>query len=158
MKIFITSLFTVVLTMQLFCQISGGDLRTDATDTIYIRSLIHVEGSEFIGLKQDDLAEAAAKELTGLNSVLIPLSSTDGNPEEFLSVEVHIVKNYFTVIVEYNRKALYRGRGTNYFEIPAPTWRTMIGGGHGSENKYILDVVSDCFAKFTKDFKEQNNL
>jgi hypothetical protein len=146
-----------IISSAITAQSTSGDLRTDKTDTLYIRADIDVQGDEFIGLKQQDIFNVVEESVKRLNMVVVQLKSSDSNPEEYLSISIYLIKNYYTAIAEYKRKVLYRAR-SDYYETPAPTWRRMIGGGHGSEKKYILDVVNGIADSFTKQFKEQNSL
>jgi hypothetical protein len=150
-------LVMVFLQTALFAQSRLGDLRTDKTDTLYIRTEVDVNSDEFIGLKQQDILDVVKGAVKPLNMLFIPVKDSESNPEEFLSFSIYIIKNYYTVIAEYKRKVLYRAR-KDFYEMPAPTWRRMIGGGHGSEKKYILDVVKEIADSFTKQFKEQNDI
>ena len=150
-------LLTVLLQTALFSQSSLGDLRTDKTDTLYIRTEVDVNSDDFIGIKQQDILDVVKRSVKPLNMVFMPMKDSESDPEEFLSFSLYIVKNYYTVIAEYKRKVLYRAR-KDFYEIPAPTWRRMIGGGHGSEKKYIIDVVKEIADSFTKQFKEQNGI
>jgi hypothetical protein len=150
-------LVMVFLQTALFAQSRLGDLRTDKTDTLYIRTEVDVNSDEFIGLKQQDILDVVKGSVKPLNMLFIPVKDSESNPEEFLSFSIYIIKNYYTVIAEYKRKVLYRAR-KDFYEMPAPTWRRMIGGGHGSEKKYILDVVKEIADSFTKQFKEQNDI
>jgi|GEM_PF-1615088 len=150
-------LFIFTFSISTFCQSTLGDLRTDKTDTLYIRADVDVNSDDFIGIKQKDILDAVKGSVKPLNMVFVPMKDSESDPEEFLSFSLYIIKNYYTVIAEYKRKVLYRAR-KDFYEIPAPTWRRMIGGGHGSEKKYIIDVVKEIADSFTKQFKEQNSV
>jgi predicted ATP-grasp superfamily ATP-dependent carboligase len=151
----------IIICIIVICSaVSGqslGDLRTDKTDTLYIRAEVDIQSETFTGLKPQDILDAVTESVKPLDMVIIPLSLSDTSPEEFLSFRIYIVNNYYTAIGEYNRKVLYRAR-TEFYEMPAPTWRRMIGGGSGGDKKYVLDVAKEIAGSFSRQFKEQNNI